>query len=196
MQRSRTEGSTGRLRSNSNLTLASEEEEIVHPVEPRARTPMLPPVMVRSLPSNVSLVGKMLTVLCVEQAKAVDDHPLCWLGFEEDCIITSCSTGESIFSSLLKICYLVLLEWSMLREWWWWHKAKAVQSAVTVADKTGLQATSGHGTGRKKGLGATMGRLRRRPRPRVCRRGIEIGVDCVGLALDWGRRVGLSMVEG
>lgn len=72
MQRSRTDGSTSRLRSNSNLTMASEEEEIFHSVEPRARTPMLPPVM----------------------AKAVDDHPLCWLGFEEDCIITSCSTGH------------------------------------------------------------------------------------------------------
>ncbi|KAF2196181.1 WD40 repeat-like protein [Delitschia confertaspora ATCC 74209] len=72
-QRSRTDGSTGRLRSNSNLTMTSDEEdEIVHPVEPRARTPMLPPVM----------------------AKLVDEHPLCWLGFEEGCIITSCSNGH------------------------------------------------------------------------------------------------------
>ena len=50
MQRSRTDGSTTRFRSNSNLTTGSlldnEDEEIVHPVEPRARTPMLPPVMV------------------------------------------------------------------------------------------------------------------------------------------------------
>lgn len=48
MQRSRTEGSTTRLRSNSNLTSGSvlDEEEVVHPVEPRARTAMLPPVMV------------------------------------------------------------------------------------------------------------------------------------------------------
>lgn len=48
MQRSRTEGSTTRLRSNSNLTTGSvvDEEEVVHPVEPRARTAMLPPVMV------------------------------------------------------------------------------------------------------------------------------------------------------
>lgn len=48
MQRSRTDGSTTRLRSNSNLTSGSllEDEEIVHPVEPRARTAMLPPVMV------------------------------------------------------------------------------------------------------------------------------------------------------
>lgn len=49
MQRTRTDTSTNRLRSNSNLTSGSqvdEEEEVVHPVEPRARTAMLPPVMV------------------------------------------------------------------------------------------------------------------------------------------------------
>lgn len=48
MQRSRTDGSTTRLRSNSNLSTGSllDEEEVVHPVEPRARTAMLPPVMV------------------------------------------------------------------------------------------------------------------------------------------------------
>ncbi|KAJ4350436.1 uncharacterized protein N0V89_009057 [Didymosphaeria variabile] len=74
MQRTRTDGSTSRLRSNSNLTSGSmvDEEEVVHEVEPRARTAMLPPVM----------------------AKKVDEHPLCWLGFEEDCIMTSCSNGH------------------------------------------------------------------------------------------------------
>ncbi|KAF9728917.1 hypothetical protein PMIN02_008434 [Paraphaeosphaeria minitans] len=75
MQRTRTDGSNTRLRSNSNLTSGSmldEEEEVVHGVEARARTAMLPPVM----------------------AKKVDEHPLCWLGFEEDCIMTSCSNGH------------------------------------------------------------------------------------------------------
>ncbi|KAF2729441.1 catabolite repression protein creC [Polyplosphaeria fusca] len=77
MQRSRTESSVTRLRSNSNLTTASvgvdeDEVEVVHPLEPRARTAMLPPVM----------------------AKAVDEHPLRWLGFEEDCIMTSCEKGH------------------------------------------------------------------------------------------------------
>ncbi|KAF2123257.1 catabolite repression protein creC [Lophiotrema nucula] len=72
MQRSRTESSVTRLRSNSNLTTASvDDEEVVHPVEPRARTAILPPVM----------------------AKTVDEHPLCWLDFEEDCIMTSCNNG-------------------------------------------------------------------------------------------------------
>ncbi|KAF1953680.1 WD40 repeat-like protein [Byssothecium circinans] len=74
MQRTRTDGSASRLRSNSNLTTGSlvDDGEVVHAVEPRARTAMLPPVL----------------------AKTVDDHPLCWLGFEEDCIITSCKNGH------------------------------------------------------------------------------------------------------
>jgi len=73
IQRTRTDGSTSRLRSNSNLTSASlAREDIIHPVEPRACTAMLPPVM----------------------AKRVDEHPLCWLGFEENCIITSCNSGH------------------------------------------------------------------------------------------------------
>ncbi|KAF2009379.1 WD40 repeat-like protein [Aaosphaeria arxii CBS 175.79] len=77
MQRSRTDGSTTRFRSNSNLTSATtvendEDEQVIHAVEPRARTAMLPPVM----------------------AKKVDEHPLCWLGFEEDCIMTSCNNGH------------------------------------------------------------------------------------------------------
>lgn len=74
--RTRADSSTTRLRSDSNLTSGSadggDEQEVVHPVEPRARTAMLPPVM----------------------AKSVDEHPLCWLGFEEDCILTSCENGH------------------------------------------------------------------------------------------------------
>jgi hypothetical protein len=48
MQRTRTDSTANRLRSNSNLTSDSllDDEEIVHPVEPRARTAMLPPVLV------------------------------------------------------------------------------------------------------------------------------------------------------
>lgn len=48
IQRTRTDSSAGRMRSNSNLTSGSvlDDEEIVHPVEPRARTAMLPPVLV------------------------------------------------------------------------------------------------------------------------------------------------------
>ncbi|KAF2802510.1 WD40 repeat-like protein [Mytilinidion resinicola] len=76
VSRTRTDtSSNSRLRSNSNLTSASmagEGEDTVHPVEPRARTAMLPPVM----------------------AKSIDEHPLTWLGFEEDVILTTCATGE------------------------------------------------------------------------------------------------------
>ena len=48
MQRSPTGSSINRLRSNSNVTSGSmsDDEEVVHPVEPRARTAMLPPVLV------------------------------------------------------------------------------------------------------------------------------------------------------
>jgi hypothetical protein len=31
----------------------------------------------------------------LKQAKAVDEHPVVWLGFEEDCILTTCKNGES-----------------------------------------------------------------------------------------------------
>lgn len=69
---------TTRLRSNSNLTQVQTDgtdavEEVVHPVDGRASTATLPPVM----------------------SKAIDEHPLCWLGFEEGCILTSCKDGES-----------------------------------------------------------------------------------------------------
>ncbi|KAF2760262.1 catabolite repression protein creC [Pseudovirgaria hyperparasitica] len=63
----------GRLRSSSNLTSVSiNGDEIVHPVESRARTAILPPVM----------------------AKTIDDHPLSWLSFESDCIVTTCKNGH------------------------------------------------------------------------------------------------------
>ncbi|RBR22616.1 uncharacterized protein FIESC28_04411 [Fusarium coffeatum] len=61
-----------RLRSNSNLDIEDEETAIAHPVEPRARIPMLPPVL----------------------NKSIDTHPVCWLDFTEDAIITSCKSGH------------------------------------------------------------------------------------------------------
>jgi WD40 repeat protein len=57
---------------DSSAELAGDEESIVHPVDPRARTAVLPPVM----------------------AKAVDAHALSWLRFEEDAIVTACREGE------------------------------------------------------------------------------------------------------
>lgn len=69
----------GRLRSTSNLTqvqtaeTGEEEEEVVHSVDPKASTAVLPPVM----------------------SKSIDEHPLCWLGFEADSILTSCKDGKS-----------------------------------------------------------------------------------------------------
>ncbi|PPJ53724.1 hypothetical protein CBER1_00835 [Cercospora berteroae] len=67
----------GRFRSNSNLTQvptaeSTEEADVVHPVDSKASTAVLPPVM----------------------SKSIDEHPLCWLGFEADSIITSCKDGH------------------------------------------------------------------------------------------------------
>jgi hypothetical protein len=39
-------------------------------------------------------VKKVTLKLTVRQAKIVDEHPVVWLGFEEDCILTSCKIGE------------------------------------------------------------------------------------------------------
>ncbi|KAK5000760.1 hypothetical protein LTR66_000446 [Elasticomyces elasticus] len=72
--RKESQATVTRLRSNSNLASGSEDgEELVHRVESRASTAVLPPVM----------------------SKAIDEHPLSWLGFEEECIITSCKEGGS-----------------------------------------------------------------------------------------------------
>jgi hypothetical protein len=102
MQRTRTDSSANRMRSNSNLTSGSFEDEgdegdsyeVVHPVEARARTAMLPPVLVSSGLRRGHVAANRL------QAKSVDEHPLCWLGFEEDCIITSCKNGAYCISVL------------------------------------------------------------------------------------------------
>lgn len=80
LQRHRTESTVAsRLRSDSSRTQpyvpetnGYEDIGISHPVEPRARTAQLPPVL----------------------SKTVDTDPLHWLGFEEDCIITSCLEGH------------------------------------------------------------------------------------------------------
>lgn len=80
MPADRKQGSSiaGRLRSTSNLTQVQTEGaddlEVVHSVDSKATIPSLPPVM----------------------SKKVDEHPLCWLGFEEHCILTSCKDGGSL----------------------------------------------------------------------------------------------------
>lgn len=74
------------MRSKSNLSTQPDEsvnggtaerngaaqQARVHGVDSKASTASLPPVM----------------------NKVVDKHPLCWLGFEENCIITACDNGE------------------------------------------------------------------------------------------------------
>ncbi|KAK4635144.1 putative catabolite repression protein creC, partial [Fulvia fulva] len=67
-----------RFRSDSNLTQTQTGEtegggeDVAHAVDAKATVPVLPPVM----------------------NKGIDEHPLCWLGFEESCILTSCKDGH------------------------------------------------------------------------------------------------------
>lgn len=73
-QKSDSQTAVSRLRSNSSLTMSSAgaDDSVEHAVESRLVTANLPPVL----------------------SKIVDDDPLSWLGFQEDCIITSCIMGE------------------------------------------------------------------------------------------------------
>jgi hypothetical protein len=99
LQRAETANSTAsRVRSDSNLEVAAEDEVngITHPVEPRAKIPMLPPVLVRS----PTLFDHPTMSLTWRQNKVIDTHPACSLEFTEDAIITSCKNGK-IFHSLL-----------------------------------------------------------------------------------------------
>lgn len=78
LYRAESHATSTRFRSNSNLSADGLEGDeapgisIKHPVEARARTAMLPPVL----------------------NKNVDDDPLCWLEFTEDSIMTSCTKGQ------------------------------------------------------------------------------------------------------
>jgi len=66
--------STNRIRSDSNVsgTSIDDDEAVLHPTESKAKIPMLRPLM----------------------TKKVDEHPLSWIGFQEDCIIASCKKGH------------------------------------------------------------------------------------------------------
>ena len=86
-----TQANMTRLRTNSSLGTSppdgldgedAGEVEVVHSVDSKASTAVLPPVM----------------------SKSVDEHPLCWLGFEEGCILTSCNDGESCHRPLAITC--------------------------------------------------------------------------------------------
>jgi hypothetical protein len=88
LQRTETQITTSsRLRSNSSPSADSDEEHMIeHPVEPRATTAMLPPVM----------------------SKVVDPDPLCWLEFTEDSIFTSCKSGKFSYIDIDWNCNLTL----------------------------------------------------------------------------------------
>jgi hypothetical protein len=94
-QRTESVSVINRVRSDSNRTGTQSSHEAVdesefmnHPVEARARTAQLPPVMV----SNIGQCAKSCCSF-IAQSKKIDDHPLSGLAFEQDCIITSCLEG-------------------------------------------------------------------------------------------------------
>ncbi|GAB1195051.1 hypothetical protein APSETT444_004304 [Aspergillus pseudonomiae] len=73
--RHRADSASNRMRSDSQRTADTYNEydsAVRHPVEPRARTALLPPIM----------------------SKIVGDDPICWLGFQEDSIMTSSLEGH------------------------------------------------------------------------------------------------------
>ncbi|KAJ9233588.1 hypothetical protein DTO169E5_6964 [Paecilomyces variotii] len=76
LSRHQTDSTSHRKRSDSNRTEKPDDDEeevtVCHPVEPRARTAHLPPIM----------------------SKVVGEDPICWLGFQEDCIMTSSLEGH------------------------------------------------------------------------------------------------------
>ncbi|KFY30852.1 hypothetical protein V493_01621 [Pseudogymnoascus sp. VKM F-4281 (FW-2241)] len=74
LQRAETQTTTAsRVRSDSNISTETDEGlKTGHPVEPKSRVAILPPVL----------------------SKSIDADPLCWLTFTEESIITSCKTGH------------------------------------------------------------------------------------------------------
>ncbi|KAL3476187.1 hypothetical protein BJX99DRAFT_247035 [Aspergillus californicus] len=76
VNRIRADSAGNRMRSDSQRTAAdtdtASDQPTQHPVETRARTALLPPIM----------------------SKAVGEDPICWLGFQEDTIMTSSLEGH------------------------------------------------------------------------------------------------------
>ncbi|BCS16039.1 hypothetical protein ALUC_80246A [Aspergillus luchuensis] len=75
LNRHRADSGGNRTRSDSQETADtynSYDPTVRHPVEPRARTALLPPIM----------------------SKVVGEDPICWLGFQEDSIMTSSLEGH------------------------------------------------------------------------------------------------------
>ncbi|KAE8392164.1 hypothetical protein BDV23DRAFT_181810 [Aspergillus alliaceus] len=73
--RHRADSASNRMRSDSQRTADTYNDydsAVRHPVEPRVRTALLPPIM----------------------SKIVGDDPICWLGFQEDSIMTSSLEGH------------------------------------------------------------------------------------------------------
>lgn len=75
------------MRSDSQRTEDGDGDGAVrHPVEPRARTALLPPIMVCFTLFVLTTANKL-------QSKVVGEDPICWLGFQEESIMTSSLEG-------------------------------------------------------------------------------------------------------
>lgn len=81
--RAETQGTVVTSKSGGDSKYDGDEASFTgpHPVEPRANTAILPPVL----------------------SKAVDADPLCWLEFTEEAIMTSCKSGMSSLSRIHQI---------------------------------------------------------------------------------------------
>lgn len=92
-------------RTDSNAETDGEHVDVVlHPVEPLARIPRLPPVLVSTWPRWAF----QHTDQSRTQSKVIDKHPACWLEFTEEAIITSCKNG-SLQNSIPRLMMLLFM---------------------------------------------------------------------------------------
>lgn len=91
LQRAETQTTiASRVRSDSNISTDTDEGlKTGHPVEPKSRVAILPPVLVSAVLKQTSNARSNPI-----QSKNIDADPLCWLTFTEEAIITSCKTGH------------------------------------------------------------------------------------------------------
>ena len=95
--RKETNSTVGRIRSHSTISEdgegATNGTDVVHGFRTKASTAMLPPVMVshKTIHARPILASVLMLRL---QSKKIDNHPLSWLEFQEDCIMTACKDGE------------------------------------------------------------------------------------------------------
>jgi hypothetical protein len=102
--RKETNSTIGRIRSHSTISEDAEGAangvDVVHGFRTKASTAMLPPVMV-SHRRRIRLATLPSELMAKLQSKKIDTHPLSWLEFQEDCIMTACKDGKCLTASVL-----------------------------------------------------------------------------------------------